>query len=232
MKPYYSDSDVTIFHGDCRDVLPSISSEAVVISDPPYNRGYHYHSYTDSLDSSEYLKLLWLALRPPSVLLHYPTDIIQFCVSVGWQPTRCVAWVYHANTRFQWRMLSWFGIEPAFGYVKQPYKNQTDKRVLKLMDAGSAGTDLYDWWHIEQVKNVSDEKTDHPCQIPELVMERAIAITPSPLVVDPFMGSGTTLVAAKKLGRQAIGIELDERYCEIAAKRLAQNVLPLERAGA
>jgi tRNA G10 N-methylase Trm11 len=60
-----------------------------------------------------------------------------------------------------------------------------------------------------------------------LVMERVLGITPHALVVDPFMGSGTTLVAAKRLGRKAIGIELEEKYCEIAARRLSQGALAL-----
>jgi site-specific DNA-methyltransferase (adenine-specific) len=80
---------------------------------------------------------------------------------------------------------------------------------------------LYDWWMYEQVKNVSDEKTDHPCQIPRKLMRRILRVTPfNGPVIDPFCGSGTTLVAAQELGRQAIGIESSEEYCEVAANRL------------
>ena len=78
----------------------------------------------------------------------------------------------------------------------------------------------HDWWHIEQVKAGSYEKTEHPCQTPEEVMRRILLTTPAPLVVDPFMGSGTTLVAARELGIRAIGIDLSAEYCRIAERRI------------
>ncbi len=226
MQPYYQDGTVTIYHGDCREVLPEFR-KAVVISDPPYNVGYHYDGYKDRLPDEEYDNLLRSMFRPSSVILHYPRDIFRLARMLRREPDRCVSWVYHANTRYQWRMLAWFGVQPDFSRMKQPYKNTSDKRVMRLIAGGSEGCDLYDWWHVEQVKNVSDEKTEHPCQIPVKVMERAIGVTPADLIADPFMGSGTTLVAAKRLGRKAIGIELEEKYCEIAAKRLAQGALDL-----
>jgi DNA modification methylase len=226
MTPYYDDGAVQIYHGDCREILPRFR-KAVVVSDPPYNVGYHYDGYKDSLPVEEYRELLRVCFRPSSVLLHYPMDVCAVSRLLRREPDRCVAWVYNANTRYQWRMIAWFGVEPDFSRVKQPYKNQSDRRVRDLMARGSTGTDLYDWWNIEQVKNVSNEKTEHPCQIPVKVMERTLMVTPADTVVDPFMGSGTTLVAAKRLGRKAIGIELNEAYCEVAAKRLAQGALDL-----
>uniref|UniRef100_A0A6M3J989 Putative methyltransferase n=1 Tax=viral metagenome TaxID=1070528 RepID=A0A6M3J989_9ZZZZ len=68
----------------------------------------------------------------------------------------------------------------------------------------------------------------HPTQKPVVLMRWCLGFAPNGVVLDPFMGSGTTLVAAKQLGRRAIGIEIEERYCEISARRLAQDVLPLE----
>lgn len=90
-----------------------------------------------------------------------------------------------------------------------------------------------DVWSIPNVKHNHPEKTDHPCQFPEAFVERLIlALTnPRDIVLDMFSGSGTTLAVARSLGRRAIGIELEEKYCEIAVKRLQQQVLPLEAVG-
>ena len=144
-------------------------------------------------------------------------------LALGEPPQECEAWTYNAHTPRKWRMAAWFGCKPDFSRVKQAFKNLSDKRIVAKLDSGIEGCSLYDWWNDEQVKNVSEEKTEHPCQIPEAVMSKAIRITPCAFVVDPFSGSGTTLRAAKDAGVRAIGIELNERYCEIAAKRLAQE---------
>ena len=88
------------------------------------------------------------------------------------------------------------------------------------------GGRLYDWWNVNQVKNVSRDKTEHPCQMPQEVMNNIIGILPKDenlVVVDPFMGSGTTGIACKKYGVDFIGIEMNETYFEIAKNRLECN---------
>jgi DNA modification methylase len=224
LKPYYEHKGITIYHGDCREILPQFP-KAIVVTDPPYNIGYHYDTYKDSLSEEQYRELIASTVRTPSVVIHYPEDMFGISSALNELPEKCVAWVYNANTPRQHRMIAWFGCEPDFSLVKQPYKNPTDKRIEALIQNGSAGTNLYDWWNVEQVKNVDEEKTQHPCQIPLEIMSKVLAITPDALIVDPFCGSGTTLRAAKDLGRKAIGIEIEEKYCEIAAKRLGQEVL-------
>ena len=80
---------------------------------------------------------------------------------------------------------------------------------------------LYDWWYVNQVKNVSKEKTEHPAQMPLKVMTNIIEILPDGYtIVDPFLGSGTTALACKMLGRKFIGIEIDEKYVDISLGRL------------
>ena len=79
--------------------------------------------------------------------------------------------------------------------------------------------------NINQVKNVSKQKTGHPCQMPLKVMENVIGVLPDDVtIIDPFCGSGTTLVAAKKLNRKYVGIEIDENYVAIAKERLSSDV--------
>ena len=111
--------------------------------------------------------------------------------------------------------------------VRQPYKNPNDKRIKERIAKGCKGAKLYDWWNINQVKNVSKDKTQHPCQMPLEVMKRIIGILPdNALIIDPFMGSGTTGVAViemnkeQNVNRSFIGIEIDKEYFNIAKKRI------------
>ena len=216
----YSQDGITIYHGDARGVLPSLPG-GLIVTDPPYNRDYHYDLYADSLTEANYDLLLDASLPPPAVVIHYPEELIRLAVRWRRTPERFAAWVYHANTPHQWRGVAWWGIAPDFRLGGQAYKNPRDQRVQRLMARGSEAM-LYDWWHVEQIKNVSREKTEHPCQVPLRVMENILRITPfAGPVIDPFMGSGTTLLAAKRQGREAVGIEVSEKYIEIAIARLS-----------
>ena len=105
--------------------------------------------------------------------------------------------------------------------VKQPYKNQNDKRIKERIARGIKGGKLYDWWEINQVKNVSKKNINHPCVMPLEVMKRIIGILPKDILVyDAFCGVGTTGLACKELGIDFIGTEIDKKYCEIAEERL------------
>lgn len=111
--------------------------------------------------------------------------------------------------------------------VRQPYKNLNDKRIIERIENGSDGGRLYDWWEINQVKNVSNDKTTHPCQMPIKVMKNIIGILPyDAIIIDPFAGSGTTCLAVQIMNeeqnanRKYIGIEIDETYYKIAKNRL------------
>lgn len=215
-----------IINADCRDVIRTQLNEyadrhVIIVSDPPFNIGYRYRSYKDRLKENEYMALMKDVFITDSVIINYPETLYKIALALGRPPVRVVSWVYNSNTARQHRDIAFFDVTPDFSKVKQPYKNPNDKRIRKNMAEGRTGCKLYDWWNINQVKNVSKEKTGHPCQMPLKVMKNIIGILPDDaLIIDPFMGSGTTGVACKLLGRDFIGIEIDPYYCEIAEERM------------
>lgn len=196
--------------------------KGLVITDPPYNQGYAYNSYSDRMTEEEYIELL-SHIPTPCVIIHYPEETINILPkAINVKCEQVVCWVYNSNTGKQSRLISWWGCKPDFRKVLQPYKNLNDKRIQKRIEEGKIGAKLYDWWEINQVKNVSKEKTEHPCQIPEEVIRRIILTTAKPddTIIDVFAGSGTTNKVANDLGFDTIGYEVDEFYCDIIKNRI------------
>jgi site-specific DNA-methyltransferase (adenine-specific) len=208
VNPYYQHAGITIYHGDCRDVLSHVSADALV-TDPPYGIGFvGYASHKDDRDA-------------------YATEIVPrlFCaeerVDNGW----CAALLFPR----QWRLIA---LPKTFTQVnpgKWPIGATDYVLIWQRGDPTwpDKGKRVRDWF-IQQTSDMSKRPKGHPCPRPEDGTRHVIAHScrPGGVVLDPFMGSGTTLVAAKNLNRGAIGIEIEERYCEIAAKRLSQEVLP------
>ncbi len=211
--------------GDFRECLTAedYSPGAVVVTDPPYNVGYHYEEYGDRLNEDDYWEMLMAFGSVPAVVLHYPEALFRLAYARGQFPEKMVAWCYNANTPKQWRGIAWFGVAPDFSKAGQPYKNPKDKRVAALIAQGRQAR-LYDWWEIQQVKNVSAEKTEHQCQIPEEVKRRMVVLTPAEKIIDPFLGSGTTAAICYRENRPFIGCEVDPKYFEIACRRLEKEV--------
>jgi DNA modification methylase len=207
-----------VINGDFRDFE---YPDGLTITDPPYNQNYHYSKYSDRLKIDEYVKLL-SNIKKPCVIIHYPEETINLLPLALGNCDQVVTWVYNSNTAKQSRLISWWGCKPDFSKVTQPYKNPNDKRIKKYIENGKTGARVYDWWEIQQIKNVSKEKTSHPCQIPEEIIKRIVLTTAKEgdLIIDPFAGSGTTLKVAKELGFDYLGYELDESYCEIINNRL------------
>ena len=211
--------ETKVIKGDYRDYeIP----KGLVITDPPYNQGYKYNDYDDKLSEEDYIELL-SKIPTPCVIIHYPEETINILPkAIKGKCEQVVCWVYNSNTGKQSRLISWWGCKPDFRKVRQPYKNLNDKRIQKRISEGKTGAKLYDWWEINQVKNVSKEKTDHPCQIPEELIKRIILTTASPndIIIDVFGGSGTTAKVAKDLGFSSVSYEIDSEYCEIIEKRV------------
>ena len=213
-----------LLQGDCLDILKDLeldNSKCIFVSDPPFNIGYHYNTYKDKLPEDDYYRWIASIFKAYNhVLVHYPESLYRYAVEIGKAPDKVVSWVYNSNTPRQHRDIAFFGIKPDFKKVGQPYKNPEDKRIKKRIAEGKTAR-LYDWWNVNQVKNVSKVKTKHPAQMPLTVMENIIGVIPDDVtVIDPFMGSGTTGLACKKFNKDFIGIEMDEAYYNIAKDRI------------
>jgi site-specific DNA-methyltransferase (adenine-specific) len=235
MRPYYSDDAVQIFHGDCREVLPAITGVAAVVSDPPYGTtedGVAKLRGTIAGDFVEFghawdtaLPLDWLVLAAQSLLdggaLVAFTDTLRVgelwdaCRGAGLRPLRNLYWI-KTNPSPCPRKNFASAVETAV-FARKPGK------VLTWQGGAFSSNAM--------VRRKEPPAGDfrHPTQKPVDVMAWPMSLITEVggTVLDPFMGSGTTLVAAKNLGRKAIGIEIEERYCEIAAKRCSQEVLAL-----
>ena len=216
---------VKLINGDCLEVLPTLPKADLILTDPPYNIGFKYNAYQDRLPDADYIAML-KTLRGYCdcfAVIQYPEETMRFVAPALGMPDEVIAWCYNSNIGRRFRLVSIYGRKPDYSREKQPYKNPNDKRVKKLIDAGSVGTNLYDWWQdIQLVKNVSGEKTEHPCPIPEKLAERLIKLLtlPGEVVTDPFAGGGTVPHVANRMGRVAYGIEIDPVYFGIAQERV------------
>ncbi len=240
----------SIVHGDCVEELNKIESGSVdlVITDPPFNIGKKYNSYVDRKSKGEYIEWCksWLTecvrvLKEGGALylFNYPENNAYLMPFLDENLTfkRWMTWHYPTNTglsktnftRSQHSILFYIKGKRNRVFNKkdiaEPYKNPEDKRIKKLIANGSPGRMPYDVFHHNIVKNVSKDKTDHPCQIPVPLLEKFVKASSNPgeIVLDPFAGSFSTAVAAKKNSRRSISIELDKKYIDIGMKRLSEN---------
>lgn len=218
-------SNWKIINADSSKVIRKyINDKTIIVTDPPFNIGYHYKGYKDRIETEQYLKQVGDILSlAPSVLIHYPEDVVRLSMQINKVPNRIVSWVYNSNTKRQHRDIAFYGFDPDFSKVKQPYKNPNDKRIKALIANGSQGTNIYDWWNINQIKNVSKEKTIHPCQMPLEVMDRIIKLLPQGVnVIDPYCGSGTTGIACVNNNIDFIGIDIVPEYAKLAEERIRE----------
>lgn len=138
---------IKLFNDNCLDVMRSQDffdltkgSKVIVVTDPPFNVGYHYNEYKDNLPDDEYYSMLEEVFEGyPFVVIHYPESIYKISFRVGRFPKKVVSWVYNSNTAKQHRDIAFFDVKPDFTKVKQPYKNPTDKRIMQRIADGSRG---------------------------------------------------------------------------------------------
>jgi DNA modification methylase len=220
VTPYYDEDGITIYHGDCREIDAWLTAD-VLVTDPPY--GVAFHTGMDHRAGTD-------RSRDRSVSGDADTGIRDAALDLwGWRPALVFgSWkaTRPANTRM---LLTWCkGLNCGMGDLSIPWKPNTEEvYVLGTGFVGHRGSSVLNFQ--APVSQVSWGRR-HPTEKPEDLMRELIGKCPPGVIADPFMGSGTTLRAAKDLGRKAIGIEIEERYCEIAAKRLAQGVLDFGEA--
>lgn len=138
---------IKLFNCDCIDLINSQDflditrgRQLVIVTDPPFNIGYHYNIYDDNKAEGEYYEWLGDIIGiTPAVVIHYPEALYKLSFQIGRFPERVVSWVYNSNTAKQHRDIAFFGITPVFKQMTQPYKNPTDKRVLERILNGSEG---------------------------------------------------------------------------------------------
>lgn len=232
MKPYYSDDAVTIYHARNEEVLPSLTGVGMVLTSPPYNLGQTqgtewkalgsgYGTHDDTMTHVEYvawqhkvLTMCWDTLADDGAIYYQHKPRVK---------DKGVLLPLELNPGLPLRqIITW---DRGSGFMRQftCYVPCYEWIMLMAKPAFRITTrDVFDVWRIPPVSG-----SDHPAPFPLALATRAIRTTTAALIVDPFMGSGTTLRAAKDLGRKAIGIESHEPFCEMAAKRMAQGVLDL-----
>jgi len=210
VSPYYSDEWVTLCHGDCREVTEWLSAD-VLVTDPPYGIGYQSGRPRDTLaasiagdeDTAERDAALEAWGDRPALVFG------------TWRIPRPTG----TRARLVWDTKGALGM----GDLSIPWK-PSDQEIY-VLGSGFAGPRTSNVLCYAPVQSMSRNGREHPHQKPVPLLLDLLVKCPPGTVADPFAGSGSTLVAAKRLGRKAIGIEREERYCEIAAKRLAQGVL-------
>lgn len=228
VAPYYDEDGIQIFHGDCREILPGVRGAGAVVVDPPYG----INTKSDGTGK----------INPWA-------DLCNAAMFYEWWVGQCRRAI--ADDGCVWSFLNWRSLvtfQKAACDLGWPIESLLVWDKEWIGPGGSRGLrpsyELVALWcgpdfsienrglpDIQRFKWAGHKPTGHPAEKPVPLARWLIHHSGSDgPTLDPFMGSGTTLVAAKLEGRKAIGIEIEERYCEIAAKRLAQGVLPFGEA--
>lgn len=217
MIPYYQDDLVTLYHGDCREVTAWLKAD-VLVTDPPYGvkwtkNAMHYTPTTPAVRDAIANDRDTVA-RDDALALWGDRPAIVFG---SWRMPR------PANTR---QRLVWHKAASKPAHTTAPWYSADEE--IYVIGAGFSGRPEQTVYRTTEARSGSDglsAQVGHPTPKPLGLMERLVAKCPEGVVADPFSGAGATLLAARNLGRAAIGVELDEGYCELTAKRLSQDTL-------
>ena len=221
MKPYYEDDAVTIYHADCRELLPSLKAD-LVLTDPPYGevnrptKGLRsFDKGTADIETMPVREIAPLAIGATTGTIYAWAGLDQIS---EWRSLMVMSGL-------STRLCIWEKTNPAPTNGQHLWLSSIEACVFgkRPSAAFNAFCQSAVW------REPSTSETEHPTEKPRTLFKKLVLASSNQgdTVLDPFMGSGTTLRAAKDLGRKAIGIEIEERYCEIAAERMAQSVMAL-----
>lgn len=210
MTPYYDDGQITIYHGDCREILPTLDTVDLVLTDPPYGIG------------AKWARSEWNAASGKSRLWGKGETWDDHPVEQGLLDSAICA----GRNAIVWGG-NYYSLPPSAQWLIWDKDQEFSGADAELAWTNLPGTvRRYRLSRVEANTNRGNDPKTHPTEKPRPLMRWCIGFAPdAQTILDPFMGSGTTLRAAKDLGRKAIGIEIEERYCEIAVERLRQGVL-------
>lgn len=210
MTPYYQQDGITVYHGDWRDTSFFTDGAPVLVTDPPYGIAYRSGRY---------------GVLPRSIQGDENTRERDECLAAWGNGPALVFGTWRVPRPAGTRMLLVWDTMGALGMGDLSLPWKPSHQEIYVLGSGFAGPRTTDVLTFPPVQSTAANGRLHPHQKPVDLMRALIKKCPPGVIVDPFMGSGTTLRAAKDLGRQAIGIEIKERYCEVAVQRLAQGVL-------
>lgn len=236
MKPYYEENGISIYLGDSREVLQSMVQQfELIVTDPPYGIAFQSTWPTEERKKEkiqndgfeEYLSLLsWMLPKFGAHLV--PGGIVACCCcGGGGTPSLAHLWIEAGKHLTVENVCIW---DKGYVGVGWRYRFQWEAVLIatkgerRVWNGGEAKSNVL------RVQKIIPQNGEHPTPKPVGLMRELIECNSNvgDTVFDPFCGSGSTLLAAKECGRKAVGIEIEEKYCEIAAKRLQQEVLPLD----
>ena len=215
-EPYYQDESVTLYLGDCREVTDWLAAD-VLVTDPPYGMGYRGFGGRPGMnDKTKHPPIVGdtdASLRDAALALWGSRPAVIFGT---WRVVRPAA------TR---QVIVWDKSQngPGMGALDLPWGPSHED--IYVLGGGFQGRREGSVYRTRPYTSQDGIRPDHPTPKPVALMETLIRKCPPGVVADPFAGSGSTLLAARAQGRRSIGVELEERYCEVIAKRLAQGDL-------
>lgn len=213
MKPYYEADGITLYHGDCLEVTEWLAAD-VLVTDPPYGMAYESNWNRDRRN-----------VKVGRPVVGDDSTAARDSVLAAWGNRPSIVFgTWRAPRPPADALLVWHKVGAGgMGNLAMPWMPTHEE--IYVRGSGFTGKRSDSVIACSPLMSNDSRRPDHPTPKPVDLMERLIDKCPPGIIADPFAGSGSTLVAARNLGRPAIGVEIEERYCELIAKRLAQGVL-------